>query len=332
MRACSPQVVVPQNDGMSEETGRLERPERLYGRRTLRDVSRPPFATRLAQWMGWSSAVFLLLVCPLAGAAVQSPLGWVGLVLAVVVVVTSVVRALRRVRWRHRRSGRRPGPWMLARRWGPDGVRKGRAGSLRPPLVATAIGFVVAAWFDDGSGTQPSVWAAAGLPVIWFAWRSLQVSSAGWTEIDFGDFPMRNDRPVRLVFHVSPRGAAFSNIRFELRRVEDRSPAGTEDGPLLLVYRAVHAPEDHYAPEPGSGLEVEFEAPVGERGTREGGARRTFWELWVTGDTSAGRFEELFPLPIYSAERVRHYEADHEPVAGASGPRLVAESGSGGVG
>lgn len=317
---------------MSEKLGRLERPERLYGRRTLRDVSRPPFAARLAHWMGWSSAVFLLLVCPLAGAAFQSPLGWVGLSLAVVLVVTAVVRALRRVRRRHRRTGRRPGPWMLARRWEPDGVRKGRAGSLFPPLVASAIGFVVAAWFDDGSGTQPSVWATAGLPVIWFAWRWLQVWSAGWTSVDFVEFPMRNDRPVRLVFHVSPRGAAFSNIRFELRRVEDRSPAGTEDGPLLLVYRAVHAPEDHYAPRPGGGLEVEFEAPIGERGTREGGARRTFWELRVAGDTSAGCFEEVFPLPIYSAERVRHYELSREPELDSVGPRLVAESGPGGVG
>lgn len=164
-------------------------------------------------------------------------------------------------------------------------------------VAALLIAFVVA-----GAVTPVVGLLVGALPVSWLLVVVLRLRTFGPTTVAFLEFPYLAVGPLRLQFSVGVGGGRFHEMRIDLECLTERLvplPIGRWTRCLRLHGDTQLRRQGDLLPEPGSGIEIEFEIPSGLPGTHLSAPFPTYWQLRVRGPTTAGAYDETFLLPVY---------------------------------
>lgn len=261
-----------------------------------------------------AGAAVVVLLAFFIGSLVGDPglTAIVGLLAAVAVVVLPIIGIVRLTKARRRpvpRDVRNP---FVQRAlddaaWDPTGytltgwersLRWLRAQSLW--LVVGAVGSLVLGGALSVAADSPALFLLPpALPVTWIAVRFALMTWFGDTRITFTQFPYELGEPVRLLFRPEGASGIFHDVEFRLRYV-GLDETGRWTSSRDVPYQ-VWLTETWELPAPGSDVEVVL-TPSAHHGIGSAFSRSpsSEWYVEVRGRTRAGRFEELFPVPIYT--------------------------------
>ncbi len=193
-------------------------------------------------------------------------------------------------RWEQRFRGR----VLVARPWS----RCGRTGVLL--LVSGALAALVLLAFGAASCIGILGCGALGFAAVQ-VWRLQRLLFQGTTELQLHCLPYAPRGRIDVDFAVARAGAQFHRIRFALRRLEQREPNEGRARPAVIETCIVpgRRPRPATPPGPDDRVPVSFDVPDGWSGNDLDGPVPVLWEVLVTGDTTSGRYEQRFPLPVY---------------------------------